>query len=100
MNVIQKLADQGRLREAAELCQTHLREEGATATAYYWLGVVHDAAGKLDLASDCYRKAIYLKPDHAEALWQITLLAEKRGQREEARRWRRRAERVEARGRP
>lgn len=96
---VQRLADQGRLPEAAALCQAHLRDEGASASAFFWLGMVHDAAGQPESASDCYRKAVYLQPDHTDALWHLALLAEKVGDAAQARGWRRRAERVAERSR-
>ncbi|MBI3414705.1 MAG: hypothetical protein HY043_05195 [Verrucomicrobia bacterium] len=96
---VQRLADQGRLPEAAARCQAHLREQGPSANAYFWLGVVHDAAGQPESASECYRKAIYLQPGHTEALWHLALLVEKIGEAQQARGWRRRAERVTERSR-
>ena len=58
---------------------------------YYLLGVIHDAARALEKAEECYRKAIYIEPHHAEALAHLALLLEARGLTAEARRLRRRA---------
>src|SRR5213076_43909 len=41
------LADQGRLMEAAALCEEHMREHGASAQAYYLLGLICSADGRL-----------------------------------------------------
>ncbi len=57
------LADAGRLPEAAAVCEAYLREHGPSAQAYYLLGLVRDAGGDSS-AIDCYRKALYLEPDH------------------------------------
>lgn len=91
---VQRLADLGRLQEATALCQAHLRDQGINADALFWLGILHDAVGRADSARDCYRKVIYLQPDHAEALSHLALLAEKAGDNAQARGLRRRAERV------
>lgn len=90
----QRLADQGRLTEAAALCEALLRDGGPSADAYYLLGLVHDAGRNPDSARDCFGKAVYLQPDHYEALVNLALLADQRGEPHDARRWRQRAERV------
>lgn len=92
-----RLADAGRLDEAAKLCEAHLRKHGASAPGYYLLGVVRDAQGDKQLASECYRKAIYLEPNHYEALLQLALLAEQLGDGRDAGQWHNRARRVKER---
>jgi chemotaxis protein methyltransferase WspC len=89
-----RLADAGRLAEAEAVCEAHLREHGSSAAAYYLLGLVRDASGD-ERAADCYRKVIYLEPNHAEALMHLALLAEKQGDLAGARRFQMRARRVE-----
>jgi len=88
-----RLADQGKLKEAAILCQAHLRMEPASAQAWYLLGLVSDARGKPE-ASECYRKALYLNPSHYETLLQLALLSEKSGDAARARTFRQRAARI------
>jgi chemotaxis protein methyltransferase WspC len=87
----QHLADAGRLQEAAEQCELHLREQGPSAQAYCLLGVLRDAAGDLEGAAKCYRKVLYLEPTHAEALVHLALLFETQGDLNTARRFRERA---------
>lgn len=89
-----RLADQGRLAEAAVLCENHLREHGPAADAYYLLGLVHDAGRDPENAQNFFGKAVYLQPNHYEALVHLALLAEKSGAAQDAVRWRQRAERV------
>ena len=89
-----QLADAGRLAEAQEVCEAHLREQGASAAAYYLLGSIRDAMGD-ERAADCYRKVIYLDPNHPEALMHLALLAKKQGDLAGARRFQMRARRVE-----
>lgn len=97
LNEARRLADQGRLAEAAVRCEAHLRESGPSAEAYYLLGLVHGAGRDFDGAKDCFGKAVYLQPDHYEALINLALLAEQRGEPNDAKRWRQRAERVASR---
>jgi chemotaxis protein methyltransferase WspC len=86
-----QLANEGRLAEAAELCETHLRESGVSAEAYYLLGQVRHAAGADAQAGEFYRKALYLEPGHSETLQQWALLSERNGNLEHARILRERA---------
>ena len=92
-----ELADAGKLDEAAALCEAHLKSNGPSAQGFYLLGLVRDAAGDAN-AIHCYRKALYLEPDHYETLLQLALLLEKNGEAEEARTLKRRAQRVQQKG--
>jgi chemotaxis protein methyltransferase WspC len=89
-----KLADSGRFTEASEICHRHIRLHGPSARAYCLLGLIHDATGNLS-AADCYRKALYLDPDHYETLWHLALLLEKNGHHTDAHAFKRRAERAQ-----
>src|SRR5262249_19197562 len=88
-----RLADAGRLLEAAAICEAHLRERGASAQAYYLLGLVRDASGEAS-AVDCFRKALYLEPDHYESLLHLAFWWEKNGQPARARAFKSRAQRA------
>jgi chemotaxis protein methyltransferase WspC len=94
LDLAQRLADEGRLAEAAEICEAHLREQGVSAQAYYLLGLVRHAAGADSQASEFYRRALYLKPDHYETLMQWALLSERNGDAARARILQERAERA------
>ena len=83
------------MAEAAALCEAHLRERGPTAEAYNLLGLVRDASGKTDDAADQYRKALYLEPNHHEALVHLALLLQKQGDAAGAQRLQRRASRLQ-----
>jgi chemotaxis protein methyltransferase WspC len=93
LSTARQLADEGRLAEAAELCETHLREYGVSAEAFYVLGLVRDAAGADSQAGEFYRKALYLEPGHSDTLRQWASLSERNGRTEHARILRERAER-------
>lgn len=90
-----QLADSGKLAEAAKLCEEHLKHEGPTANAYFLLGLVSDAASNHQRAAECYRKVLYLEPNHAEAMFHLALIMEGQGHATEAEQLRRRARRTE-----
>jgi chemotaxis protein methyltransferase WspC len=89
-----RLADRGRLNEAAAICEAHLRKSRFSAQAYYLLGLVREARGD-PRAVDCYRKALYLEPNHYETLLQLAVLSEQQGDAQSARNFQRRAQRLE-----
>jgi chemotaxis protein methyltransferase WspC len=89
-----RLADEGRLEETRRICETYLQAGGVSAEAYYLLGLVNDAAGAETLASEFYRKALYLEPNHYETLLQWASLSEKTGDGAHARILTKRAERI------
>ena len=93
LETARRLADAGRLKEAAEICEAHLRENRASAQAYYLLGLVRDAGGEPG-AIECYRKALYLEPNHYESLLQMALLLQKNGDAARARTFKSRAQRI------
>jgi chemotaxis protein methyltransferase WspC len=88
-----RMADQGRLIEAAALCAAHVRAHGASAPAFYLMGLISDTGGNLSEAAQCYRKALYLDRNHSDALSHLALLLEKQGNMAAARLLRDRAER-------
>lgn len=73
------LANKGSLVDATSLCETWLQHHEPNVEAYYLLGLIHEAAGHEQQAEECLRKAIYLQPDHQDALLQLALLVEQRG---------------------
>jgi len=93
LETAQRLADEGKLAEAAKICQAHLDATGPSAEAYYLLGLVQDAGSDAARAEDFYKKALYLQPNHYEALLHLALLKEKDGDAVAARVLRQRARR-------
>ena len=86
------LADQGRLMEAAALCEEHMRVHGPSASAFYLMGLICSADGRLAAADRCYRKALYLDQNHHDALVHLALLLEQQGDAHAAKRLRSRAQ--------
>jgi chemotaxis protein methyltransferase WspC len=74
-----RLADAGRLDEALAECQARLRQGRPSADLFGLLGVIQQARGESNAAADAFRKALYLDPDHGEALVHAMLLAVRRG---------------------
>jgi chemotaxis protein methyltransferase WspC len=74
-----RLADQGQLVEAAKECEAHLATHGPSAKAFYVMGLVRDASGNHGDAAEFYRKALYLAPQHQEALMHLAFLLENQG---------------------
>ncbi len=94
LEAARQLADAGRMAEAAPLCEAYLREQGDSAEGHYLLGLIRDVLGDAQSATQSYRKALYLNPNHSEALVHLALLAERRGDAGEAQRLQERARRV------
>lgn len=88
-------ADRGELAEAGTLCEQHLRAAGPNAGAYYLQGLISDARHDTGAALQLYRKAIYLQPDHREALLHLASLLAAQGDAAGARRLQQRAERAQ-----
>jgi chemotaxis protein methyltransferase WspC len=91
LQAIARLADQGCLAEAQQSCERLLAEHGPSAEAFYWLGLLCDAAGKAGEAQVFYRKVLYLQPQHREALSHLAALLVAQGDLGAARRLQARA---------
>ncbi len=96
LKLARQFADSGQLAEAAAICRTHLARHRDCAEGYYLLGLVLDAANDPE-AITYYRKALYLDPNHYEALVHTTLWLERTGDLASARAFKRRLERVQPR---
>jgi chemotaxis protein methyltransferase WspC len=90
----ERLADKGQLGAAAEICEIYLREQGPSARAFHLLGLIRDCAGDQQGASEFYRKALYLEPDHYDVLIHLALLKDKNGEVTAAKALKNRARRV------
>ena len=90
-----KLADLGQLNEAANICETYLKENNTSVEAYILLGEVYQGKGMEKNAEQCFQKAIYLAPNNYDALLHLTLLTEHRGDIAKAAVLRQRIQRLE-----
>jgi len=89
-----EMADQGLLPKALELCRDFLGENPVHADAHFLMGLIHEALHNNDKAEDFFIKAIYLNPEHVEALNHLVFIESRRGNEEGAERLRRRAKRI------
>ncbi|MEI8246539.1 MAG: CheR family methyltransferase [Lentisphaerota bacterium] len=88
------LADSGNLEEAETLCVQYLDHNKLNPFAYYTLGVVSLSSDRLPEAEKAFSKAVYLNPEYYEALVHLALLKERQGEKAEALKIRKRAEKL------
>lgn len=88
------LADEGRLFEAAELCEALLKEDDTNTEATCLMGLIRLALKDDAAAEQYFDKAVYMNPDHYEALVHLALLKAHRGDRQGAQLLQQRAERA------
>ncbi|VXC81811.1 putative biofilm formation methyltransferase WspC [Pseudomonas sp. 8Z] len=89
---VAELANAGRTEQAWQRCQEHLQTHGPSAEAYYWLGLLSDVQNNVEQACAYYRKAIYLDPQHREALTHLAAHLQAQGDPNAAQRLYRRAQ--------
>jgi chemotaxis protein methyltransferase WspC len=75
----ERLANEGKLREASDCCESFVARHGPNAQAFYLLGLVRDAEGDAKAAAAHYRKALYLEPAHRQALAHLAMILERSG---------------------
>ena len=92
-----ELANEGQLDEALDICTSYIDSNHDSSRAFYLSGVIYDTKGNSNKAYKMLRKAIYLDPDNLEALIHLSLIAEQRGDHDEAMRLKSRAQRVQER---
>lgn len=97
-NEAQRLADQGSLLSALELCETFLRENPVHVQAHFLMGLILEALDNEERAEEFFNKAIYLDPKHYEALNHLSFVVEHRGDKKKAARLRMRAQRISQNG--
>jgi chemotaxis protein methyltransferase WspC len=76
---IASLANQGKSAEARAACERYLQRHEPVAQVFYWLGLLSEVAGSTGEAQSFYRKALYLQPQHPEALAQLAALLAAQG---------------------
>ena len=89
------LANGGHSEQARAACQRYLKQFEPSAQVFYWLGLLSDTAGDSADAISQYRKALYLEPQHPEALVHLAALLASQGDAVGARRLQERAARRE-----
>lgn len=92
---IAALANGGHSEQARAACQRYLKQFEPSAQVFYWQGLLSDTAGDSADAISQYRKALYLEPQHPEALAHLAALLASQGDAVGARRLQERAARRE-----
>ncbi|WP_349970353.1 protein-glutamate O-methyltransferase CheR [Pseudomonas caspiana] len=90
---IASLANEGKSAEARAACERFLKSHEPEAQVFYWLGLLSEVEGSNAQAQGFYRKALYLQPQHPEALAQLAALLAAQGDSAGARRLNERAAR-------
>ncbi len=92
---IARLANEGKSSDARQACEQFLLLHGPQAQVFYWLGLLSDVEGRSVQAQGFYRKALYLEPQHSEALAHLAALLASQGDVAGAQRLQERAARHE-----
>jgi chemotaxis protein methyltransferase WspC len=92
---IAELANEGKSADARAACERYLRNHEPVAQVFYWLGLLSDVGGNVLEAQGFYRKALYLEPQHPDALMHLAALLQSQGDTAGARRLQDRAARSE-----
>jgi chemotaxis protein methyltransferase WspC len=69
----------GDLLSAIDCCKTYLESHLTDVEAYALLGTLYQATANPEQAERYLQKALYLQPNHYEALMQLALLKESQG---------------------
>jgi chemotaxis protein methyltransferase WspC len=93
LNTIRNLANEGKTAEARAACEQYLKRFEPAARVFYYLGLLAEVGGDATGAQGFYRKALYLEPQHPEALAQLAALLAAQGDTTGARRLQERAAR-------
>ncbi len=86
-----EMADQGQLPKALELCAAFLGENPVHVEAHFLMGMIHEALHNENKAEAFFNRAIYLNPEHVEALNHLAFIESQRGNESGADRLRQRA---------
>lgn len=88
------LANERRFNDAIAVCEAYLAGARPNAELFFMMGMIHQTSGRHDRAEDCFHRALYLDAGHEEASLALSLLAEERGDRDLADKYRRSARRI------
>jgi len=94
LDEIAQLANRGQLEDAQKRCEQFLLKFRTVAQGHFLLGVIRAAKSFHAGAEEAFRRAIYLDPQHQEALVHLALLLERKGDGNGAALARQRAERI------
>lgn len=87
---VERLIDGAHYDEAVSFCESILEGDPENADGYYYLGLISNLCGSHGGAESLLKKAIYLSPNHLKALSLSVVIAEHRGDDDNAEYFRRR----------
>ncbi len=90
-------ADKGNMEEAMKLCRECLNKDAFNIHAHFLMGLIWHALDDEEKAEACFNKAVYLDPNHDEALSHLAFIVEHRGDRRRAEQLRQRVHRIRTR---
>jgi chemotaxis protein methyltransferase WspC len=93
LDSVKRLANEGKSAQAKAACEQYLKRFEPVARVFYWQGLLAEVEGDAAGAQGFYRKALYLEPQHPEALAQLAALLAAQGDTAGARRLQERAAR-------
>ncbi|BAU15485.1 TPR repeat-containing CheR-type MCP methyltransferase [Leptolyngbya sp. NIES-3755] len=79
LELARQLADMGQIEAAIAQCQAHLQQDCTNPDVYNLLGTLHQVKAEIIHAERYFQKALYLNPNHYNALLSLALLKEGRG---------------------
>ena len=79
LETVRRMADTGQLGEARAACARLLARAPGDPDIYSLLGVVDLAEGRPTEAAESFRKALYLAPNHPDALSHMIVICDSRG---------------------
>ena len=79
LNEAQGLANKGDINAARMRLDQFLKQVPDSAAAHFLYGLIHEQAGTAEQAEKCFRRAVYLEPNHYEALCHLALLVAQQG---------------------
>lgn len=77
--IAKQLADAGEIEAAINHCKQYLESNLGNVELYTLLGTLYQTKAENNQAEQYFRKALYLNPNHYEALLHLALLKEHRG---------------------
>lgn len=88
------LADRGSLDEAFKKCNEYLNKNPADVHAHFLMGMIYQSVENYQESEKFLNKTIYLAPDHCDAMEQLALIAEHRGESAKSKQLRQRIRRI------
>jgi len=97
IEIIRNYANQSKFDEALNMCMDLINKNSINDEVYFLVGLIYEAQNKFDLSEQNYNKALYLNPNHYEAVVHLGLIYEKKGNTKQASLFKERAIKIHSR---